>query len=81
MEAFAVRSKFHQLIDKVENTDLLERFYHSFNDAIHQKKGVWQTLTEADKNHVLAAYDESFDEKNLLDHETVKAKYSKWLTQ
>ena len=81
MEVLAVRNKFHQLIDKVENTDLLERFYQSFNDAIEQKKGIWQTLAEIDRNHVLAGYDESFDEKNLLDHETVKAKYSKWLVQ
>ena len=81
MEAVAVRSKFHQLIDKVENTDLLERFYLSFNAAIEQKKGVWQTLSDLDKKHILDAYDASFEEENLLEHDTVKAKYAQWLTK
>ena len=81
MEALTVRSKFHQLIDKVENIDLLERFYQSFNSAVEQKKGAWQTLSDADKNHILESYDESFNENNLLNHEDVKVKYSKWLTK
>ena len=81
MEVISVRSKFHQLIDKVENIDLLERFYQSFSSAVEQKKGAWQTLSDVDKNHILESYDESFDENNLLNHEDVKAKYSKWLTK
>jgi Tfp pilus assembly protein PilE len=81
MEAVAVRNKLHQLIDSVENAELLERFYVSFNAVIEQKEGVWQTLSESDKKHVLEAYESSFDATNLIEHDTIKAKYAKWLTK
>jgi len=81
MEAVAVRNKFHQLIDTVENTDLLERFYQSFHAAIEQKKGVWQTLSDLDKKHISEAYEGSFEEENLLDHDAIKSKYAKWLAK
>lgn len=81
MEAIAVRNKLHQLIDSVENAELLERFYVSFNEVVNQKKGVWHSLIEANKQHILAAYDESFEPENLIGHSKVKAKYEAWLTK
>lgn len=81
MEAVAVKDKLHKLIDSVENTALLEQFYLSFNAAVEHKNGVWDSLTESDKNHVFEAYEGSFEASNLLKHDTVKAKYKTWLTK
>jgi hypothetical protein len=40
---------------------------------------LWSALSEAEKQELLLAYDESFDEKNLLSHEQVKQQHGKWL--
>ncbi len=81
METLVLKNKFHQLIDKPENVDLLERFYLAFDNALTQKKGVWQTLTDKQKNHILKSYEDSFDEQNLISHQQVKERFSKWLSK
>ena len=40
METIIVKTKFYELIDKVENRDLLEKFYGAFNAAVSEKKGI-----------------------------------------
>ncbi|MGZ3753803.1 MAG: hypothetical protein ACXVAY_05225 [Mucilaginibacter sp.] len=40
---------------------------------------LWNTLTEAEKEELLVAYNESFDGANLLSHRQVKLSHSKWL--
>ncbi len=81
MESLLVRSKFHELIDKVENLDLLERFYEAFKSASNEKSGVWDTLSPDVQEYISQAYKESLDEMNLLSHEDVKKQFSKWLTK
>ena len=81
MEAIIVKTKFHELIDKVENMDLLEKFYEAFSAAVIEKKGIWHTLSPDVQAHISTAYEESLDESNLINHDLVKAKFSKWLTK
>ena len=40
---------------------------------------LWNALDEDEKRDLLIAYDESFDENNLLNHEHVKLQHEKWL--
>ena len=81
MEAILVRNKLHKLIDKVENVDLLERFYNSINDAVFTQKGIWTTLSANEKETILESLEGSKNEANLISHDKIKAKYSKWLAK
>jgi len=75
-----VRTRFHALIDEVENPDLLLRFFEIMKqNAKPSKKGLWDTLSSPEKNEVLDAYEESKHEGNLISHKTVIAKHAKWL--
>ena len=81
MEALLVKNKFHELIDKVENLDLLERFYEAFKSATNEKSGVWHTLSPDIQEYISQAYEESLDESSLISHEEVKKQFSKWLSK
>ena len=75
-----VRTRFHALIDEVENPDLLLRFFEIMKqNAKPAKKGLWDTLSSAEKSEVLSAHEESRHEDNLISHKTILAKHSKWL--
>jgi TRAP-type C4-dicarboxylate transport system substrate-binding protein len=81
METVIVKTKFHELIDKVENMDLLEKFYEAFNAAVSEKRGVWNTLSPDVQSHISKAYEESLDKDNLINHDIVKSQFSKWLSK
>ena len=81
MEALLVKNKFHELIDKVENSELLERFYEAFKSATNEKSGVWHTLSPDVQEYISQAYEESLDESSLISHEVVKKQFSKWLSK
>ncbi len=81
MEALLVRSKFHELIDKVENSDLLERFYEAFKSAAGEKSELWNTLSPELQEHINKGYEETLDKKNLIPHDEVKKQFSKWLSK
>ncbi len=40
---------------------------------------LFNSLTEEERKELLTAYEESFDEENLLQHEEVKLQHEKWL--
>lgn len=75
-----VRTRFHALIDEVENPDLLLRFFEIMKqNARPSKKKLWDTLSGSEKSDVLNAYEESKDENNLINHQAVLTKHAKWL--
>lgn len=74
-----IRSQFHTLIDEVDNPQLLERFMEILRESATTKTKLWDTLTDEQREGVLAAYEESKDEANLVSNEEVMKKYSKWL--
>ncbi len=37
------------------------------------------SLSEEQQNELFVAYEESFDESNLMSHDQVKLQYEKWL--
>ena len=43
------------------------------------EKGLIASLTPEEQEELLLSYEESFDPKNLISHEEVKAQHSKWL--
>jgi len=78
METTALKAKFQELIEKVENEMLLEALYEVMQEAVQPETGVWEDLTAEARQHVLEAYEESLDKSNLLSHSSVQEKYKKW---
>ncbi len=80
MKQSDIKSNFHQLIDEIDNERLLMKFYDLLIKSKVQKEGeLWNQLSEEQKNEVLLSESESHYQKNLIDHETQKAKHKKWL--
>jgi len=56
------------------------KFYDLLIKSRDQKEEeLWNQLSDEQKNEVLLAESESHYDKNLIDHETQKAKHKKWL--
>lgn len=80
MKQSEIKSNFHQLIDEIDNEGLLMKFYDLLLKSKVQKEGeLWNQLSDEQKNEVLIAESESKYKKNLIDHNTQKAKHQKWL--
>ncbi len=72
METIELRSNIHKIIDRIQNEQLLKTIYDFLKVRESNKPGrLWDSLTEEQKQEVLLAYEESEDEKNLIDREEV----------
>jgi len=66
----------HKILDKIENEQLLRTIYDFLKQREDAEEGkIWKTLTEEQKKEVYLSYEESQDDKNLIDWDTVKKKY------
>lgn len=75
-----VKDDFHHLIDTIKDEELLKSYYQLIQRINNDLDGgLWNALSEEEKKELLIAYDESFDENNLLSHEQVKLRHEKWL--
>jgi hypothetical protein len=75
-----IKDNFHHLIDSIDNEDLLKACYQLIEKIRDGQNGhLWNSLGEDQQKELLAAYEESFDEQNLLSHEAVKGQHEKWL--
>jgi len=82
MTLTTLRKNFHNLIDKVENQELLDQFYRALYFSAERKEGaLWNTLSEKERKILMSSYKESESKKNLVSHEKVMQKYSKWLSK
>lgn len=78
----AIKKEFHELIDKVENTLILEQFFNALNFSQNNSKAeLWDSLTDSERNDIILAFNESEDENNLISFEEIKNKYNKWLSK
>ncbi|HMG10490.1 MAG TPA: hypothetical protein VK609_18390 [Mucilaginibacter sp.] len=75
-----IKDNFHHLIDTIDNEQLLKGYYELIKQLdINQSGNLWNNLNENERQELIIAYDESFDNKNLLSHEEVKKQHGKWL--
>ncbi len=80
MNNTSLKSNLHKLIDLIDDTNLLEEYYHEMKTIIQKSQGsAWDTLTDEQKKELLLSYDESEDESNLIDTKRVMSKYKDWL--
>ncbi len=75
-----LKKSLHNLIDQIENEHLLKSFYNILKSRISVQDGqLWDRLSTDEKEELLAAYDESLHEENLLSDKTMRYKHKKWL--
>jgi len=75
-----VKQQLHEMIEKIEDERLLEKFY-TLLSSIHLKQTgkLYDSLSDEQKKELNLSYEESFDDENLLNHDDVKAEFSEWL--
>ncbi len=74
------KEAFHELIDKIENEEILKGYFELIKRLNNNQTGeLWESLNAEERDELLLSYDESFDPKNLKNHEDVKAQHKKWL--
>jgi len=80
MNTFEIQNDFHSLIDSIDNDRVLLFFYNIMKKRAFDENGkLWKNLSEEEKAELLSAYDESKQFDDLIDFQTIKSKYSKWL--
>jgi len=68
MGAIELKSNIHKIVDKIQNEQFLQSLYDFLVIKEKSVEGkLWKSLTEAQKQEVLDAYDESEDDANLLE--------------
>lgn len=82
MTTQSIKKEFHELIDKIDNKLLLERFYRAMSYSHKNSKfELWDSLTDPQRQEIMDAFEESNDEENLINYEDVKAKHKEWLSK
>ena len=72
MKATKLKSNIHQIVDRIQSEQLLETIYDFLKTRETTKPGeIWNSLTDEQKQEVLLSFDESEDEKNLIDIDQV----------
>jgi len=75
-----IKDDFHHLIDSIEDEQLLQRYYELIQKINDNQNGqLWNDLSEEAKEELMLAYEESFDNNNLISHDQVKQQHEKWL--
>lgn len=80
MNTIELKNNFHLLIDKIENENILSKFYTIMSSANENKDGeLWKNLSSKEKKELLLSYSESEEDEHLISHSEVREKYEKWL--
>lgn len=76
MSTIEMKSDLYKILDKIENEQLLRTVYDFLKQSENIEEGqIWKTLSEEQKKEVYLSYEESQDDKNLIDWENVKKKF------
>ena len=79
METIELKSQLHRLIDQLNDPVILDQYYEEIKRIVNlSKSGLWDSLNEDQKQEVLLSFEESENDDNLVDHETVMRKYNQW---
>lgn len=83
METVELKSSIHTIIDQIESDQLLRSLYDFLKTRENEKiGGAWAMLSNEQKQEVLAAFDESEEDSNLVDpKEVIKKRWWKRCSQ
>lgn len=72
MGTVELKTNIHKIVDSIQNEQLLQTLYDFLKTRENSQTGqLWNSLTEEQKKEVLLAYEESEDENNLIDGNSV----------
>lgn len=67
-----LKSHIRKIVDDLENEDLLQTIYLLLQSRSSEAPGgMWDSLSVSQREEIMQAYEESFDEKNPLDAESL----------
>jgi len=67
MTALELRTAVHDLVDRIEDEDMLAALVNFLKSSQNQNsEGLWQTLSDAEKEEVSHSYNESESKENLI---------------
>jgi hypothetical protein len=76
MGTIELKSDLHKILDKIDNEQLLRTVYDFLKQSQTTAEGeIWNTLTEEQKKEVYLSYEESQDDKKLIDWDSLKKKF------
>lgn len=76
MGTIELKSNLFKILNKIEDEQLLRTIYDFLKQSENVEEGqLWKTLTEEQKKEVYASYEESQDDRNLINWEDLKKKY------
>jgi hypothetical protein len=76
MGTIELKSDLHKILDRIENEQLLQTIYDFLKHRETAKEGqIWETLSEEQKKEVYLSYEESENDKNLMDWKSVRKRY------
>lgn len=74
------REKFHQFIDSINDERQLEKYLTLFQALYGEQQGaLGKGLLPEEREDLLKAYKESFDDTQLIANEEVRIYFHKWL--
>lgn len=75
-----LKQKFHQLIDNVQDTESLLKFYEMMELQLSSANGkLWDDLSKDEQQELVQIDQQSEDDTLLIMHESQVQKFGKWL--
>lgn len=84
MSTLEIKGGMYELISKVNDKELLIQMYELIGEIVTQnlsQTDFWDELSDEEKVELDQAIEESFDDTNLIPHNKVTDKYTKWLNK
>ncbi len=82
MDMLDIKNNFHHLIESIDDEAVLLNFYLLMKTQLSENDTLSiDTLSAKQYKVLMEAFDESFNDDNLMANEAIKQKYNKWLTK
>jgi hypothetical protein len=79
MNALEIKTNFHHLIDRLNNEELLIKFYRIMEQASSSADGqLWNQLTSDEQMELLKIEREAQSDLDLISNEQMQTKHTKW---
>jgi len=80
MTTIEIKSRFHNLIDNINDESILSKFYELLSRANDKKEGfLWNRLSQEERDELTLIEKESSDSENLISNSEMQQKHKKWL--
>ncbi len=82
MSNLELKGNILEMIAHINERDILEELKEIITDLMeldNKEDDFWNEISDFEKNELMTAIEESKHEENLVSHEEVMKKYSKWL--